>query len=143
MMRVLGLDVGEKTIGVAVSDPLGITAQGLQVIRRSALEQDLQQLAKLVESYSVEQIVVGMPRRTDGSYGPEAAKVEQFAKALQEAVSVPIRFWDERFSTVTAQRILLEGDVSRAKRRQVVDKVAASVILQAYLDQQRGGLTNE
>lgn len=142
-MRVLGLDVGEKTIGVAVSDPLGITAQGLQVIRRSALEQDLQQLAKLVESYSVEQIVVGMPRRTDGSYGPEAAKVEQFAKALQEAVSVPIRFWDERFSTVTAQRILLEGDVSRAKRRQVVDKVAASVILQAYLDQQRGGLTNE
>jgi len=143
MMRVQGLDVGEKTIGVAVSDPLGITAQGLQVIRRSALEQDLQQLAKLVESYSVEQIVVGMPRRTDGSYGPEAAKVEQFAKALQEAVSVPIRFWDERFSTVTAQRILLEGDVSRAKRRQVVDKVAASVILQAYLDQQRGGLTNE
>jgi len=142
-MRVLGLDVGEKTIGVAVGDPLGITAQGLQVIRRSALDKDLEQLAKLVESYQVEQIVVGMPRRTDGSYGPEAEKVEQFAKALQQAVPVPITFWDERFSTVTAERILLEGDVSRAKRRKVVDKVAASVILQAYLDQQRGGLTNE
>ncbi|HOB08706.1 MAG: Holliday junction resolvase RuvX [Limnochordia bacterium] len=142
-MRVLGLDVGEKTIGVAVSDPLGITAQGLEVIRRSTLDQDLQQLVGLAASYKVEEIVVGMPRRTDGSYGPEAEKVELFAKALQKAVSVPVKFWDERFSTVTAQRILLEGDVSRAKRRQVVDKVAASIILQAYLDQQRGGLTNE
>ena len=141
-MRVRGLDVGEKTIGVAVSDPLGITAQGLEVIRRSTLDQDLQQLVGLVRPTRW-RIVVGMPRRTDGSYGPEAEKVELFAKALQKAVSVPVKFWDERFSTVTAQRILLEGDVSRAKRRQVVDKVAASIILQAYLDQQRGGLTNE
>ncbi|HKM17491.1 MAG TPA: Holliday junction resolvase RuvX, partial [Limnochordia bacterium] len=127
----------------AVSDPLGLTAQGLQVIRRSALHQDLGKLAELCRAYQVEQIVVGMPRRTDGSFGPEAEKVQRFAKALQQAVKVPVRFWDERFSTVTAERILLEADVSRAKRRKVVDKVAASVILQAYLDQQRGGLSNE
>ncbi|HHT36450.1 MAG: Holliday junction resolvase RuvX [Candidatus Wallacebacter cryptica] len=133
-MRVLGLDVGEKTVGVAVSDPLGFTAQGLEVIRRTSIEQDLKRLAEIADQYQVERIVVGMPRRTDGSYGPEAEKVEAFAAKLKEAVTVPIVFWDERFSTAAAERILLEGDVSRAKRRRVVDKVAASVILQGYLD---------
>lgn len=133
-MRVLGLDVGEKTVGVAVSDPLGLTAQGVEVIRRSTIQQDLQRLTELVNKYQVEQIIVGMPRRTDGSYGPEAEKVREFAQQLAETISVPIEFWDERFSTAAAERILLEGDVSRAKRRKVVDKVAASVILQGYLD---------
>lgn len=133
-MRVLGLDVGEKTVGVAVSDPLGLTAQGVEVIRRSTIQQDLQRLTELVNKYQVEQIIVGMPRRTDGSYGPEAEKVREFAQQLAETISVPIEFWDERFSTAAAERILLEGDVSRTKRRKVVDKVAASVILQGYLD---------
>lgn len=133
-MRILGLDVGEKTIGVAVSDPFGFTAQGLEVIRRTSIKADLDRIAAIVAEYQVEQIVVGMPRRTDGSYGPEAEKIKLFAERLAKRINLPITFWDERFSTVAAERILLAGDVSRAKRRQVIDKIAASVILQAYLD---------
>ncbi len=133
-MRVLGLDVGEKTIGVALSDQLGLTAQGLEVIRRINQKQDFHRLSQLVTEHKVDTIVIGMPRRTDGSYGPEAGRVKEFAQALRKFITVPITFWDERFSTVAAERVLLEGDVSRAKRRKVIDKVAASLILQAYLD---------
>lgn len=133
-MRVLGLDVGDKTVGVAVSDPLGLTAQGVEVIRRTSLEADMQRLQELLNEYQVKKIVVGMPRRTDGSYGPEADKVKGFTDALAEITECTIEFWDERFSTVAAERVLLEGDVSRKKRRKVIDKVAAAVILQAYLD---------
>jgi len=133
-MRVLGLDVGEKTIGVALSDQLGLTAQGLEVIRRINQKQDFHRLSQLVTEHKVDTIVIGMPRRTDGSYGPEAERVKEFAQALRKFITVPITFWDERFSTVAAERVLLEGDVSRAKRRKVIDKVAASLILQAYLD---------
>ncbi|NMB39633.1 MAG: Holliday junction resolvase RuvX [Firmicutes bacterium] len=133
-MRVLGLDLGEKTIGVAVSDQLGLTAQGLEVIRRINKKRDFKRINQLVIQYKVDKIVIGMPRRTDGSYGPEAERVKEFAQALGKFITVPIFFWDERFSTVAAERVLLEGDVSRAKRRKVIDKVAASLILQAYLD---------
>lgn len=136
-MRVLGLDVGEKTIGVAVSDLMGWTAQGITVVRRTSLENDLTALRKLVEEYAVEKFVLGLPRRTDGSYGPETEKIYQFASELEREFALPVEYWDERFSTVSAERILLEGDVSRAKRRQVIDKVAATVILQAYLDSKR------
>ncbi|NLM26496.1 MAG: Holliday junction resolvase RuvX [Firmicutes bacterium] len=133
-MRILGLDIGEKTIGVAISDQLGWTAQGLEVIRRSNLKKDLQRLREIVEEYNVNKIVVGMPRRTDGTYGPEAEKVRCFAAQMENKLEIPVEYWDERFSTVAAERILLEGDVSRGKRRKVIDQVAASVILQAYLD---------
>lgn len=136
-MRILGLDVGERTIGVAVSDGLGLTAQGVTVIRRRDLQADLEELGRLVQEYSVGKIVVGVPRRTDGSYGPEAEKVRAFARKLEGEFNLPVEYWDERFSTAAAERILLEGDVSRAKRKQVIDKVAAAVILQAYLDGQQ------
>ena len=126
-----------KTIGVAVSDPMGWTAQGVTVIRRTTLERDLTSLHDLVREYQVETFVVGLPRRTDGSYGPETDKIYQFGSELKRKFTLPVEYWDERFSTVTAERILLEGDVSRAKRRQVIDKVAATVILQAYLDSKR------
>lgn len=136
-MRVLGLDVGTKTIGIAVSDPLGWTAQGVTVIRRSSREKDLRELRSLLDEYEVEKFVVGLPRRTDGSYGPEADKIYEFGAELEREFGLPVEYWDERFSTVAAQRVLLEGDVSRAKRRQLVDKVAATVILQAYLDRKQ------
>lgn len=133
-MRIMGLDVGEKTIGVAVSDPLGWTAQGISVIRRTALQEDLKALSAIIQEYDVTKLLVGLPRRTDGSYGPEADKIYSFGGELERKLKLPVEYWDERFSTVAARRILLEGDVSRAKRRQVIDKVAAAVILQAYLD---------
>lgn len=136
-MRILGLDVGEKTIGVAVSDLMGWTAQGVTVVRRRSLEEDFAALRELVAEYQVESFVVGLPRRTDGSYGPEAEKIYQFAEQLEREFALPVEYWDERFSTAAAERILLEGDVSRAKRRKVIDKVAAAVILQAYLDSKR------
>ncbi|HKM42363.1 MAG TPA: Holliday junction resolvase RuvX [Limnochordia bacterium] len=136
-MRMLGLDVGTKTIGVAVSDPMGWTAQGITVIRRSSKENDLQALQCLLDEYQVEKFVVGLPRRTDGSYGPETDKIYEFGSELERKFGLPVEYWDERFSTVAAQRVLLEGDVSRAKRRQVIDKVAATVILQAYLDRKQ------
>lgn len=136
-MRLLGLDVGEKTIGVAVSDPMGWTAQGVTVIRRTAIKEDLLVLGKLVIEYEVKKFVVGLPRRTDGSYGPETDKIYEFGSNLEREFSLPVEYWDERFSTIAAERVLLEGDVSRAKRRQVIDKVAATVILQGYLDRKR------
>lgn len=133
-MRILGLDVGEKTIGVAVSDPMGWTAQGVTVIRRSSKQKDLEELKAFVKEYQVTKLVLGLPRRTDGSYGPETEKIYKFGSQLERELGLPVEYCDERFSTVAAERILLEGDVSRAKRRQVIDKVAATVILQAYLD---------
>lgn len=136
-MRLLGLDVGERTIGVAVSDPMGWTAQGVTVIRRTSLKKDLTALGAVIEEYKVEKFIVGLPRRTDGSYGPETDKIYAFGSELEREFGLLVEYWDERFSTVAAKRVLLEGDVSRAKRRLVIDKVAATVILQAYLDRKR------
>lgn len=133
-MRIVGLDVGEKTIGVAVSDPMGWTAQGVTVIRRTSLKRDFSSLQTIVKEYNAEKFVLGLPIRTDGSYGPETEKIYEFANKLKREFNLPVEYWDERFSTASAERILLEGDVSRAKRRQLIDKVAATVILQAYLD---------
>ncbi|MDI9485422.1 MAG: Holliday junction resolvase RuvX [Bacillota bacterium] len=136
-MRLLGLDVGEKTIGVAVSDAMGWTAQGVTVIRRTSKEKDYAALKDLVEEYAVEKFVVGLPIRTDGSFGPEADKIREFGRELEREFRLPVEYWDERYSTAAAERILLEGDVSRAKRRLVIDKVAAALILQAYLDRKQ------
>ena len=136
-MRILGLDLGEKTIGVAVSDPLGWTAQAVDVVRRRNLQEDLAALHVFVREYGAEKFVLGLPRRTDGTYGPEVERIYAFAEELKREFRLPVEYWDERFSTTAAERILLEGDVSRAKRRKVIDKVAAAVILQAYLDSRR------
>ncbi|MEW6110952.1 MAG: Holliday junction resolvase RuvX [Thermodesulfobacteriota bacterium] len=139
-MRILGLDIGTKRIGVAVSDPLGITAQSVAVVECKGSEKDLERIASLVKEYKVTEIVVGVPYNMDGSEGPQAQKVRRFMAEITARVGLPVREWDERLSTVAAERVLLEADMSRAKRRKVIDKVAAVIILQGYLDKKRGGL---
>ncbi len=134
-MRILGLDLGEKNIGVAVSDQLGWTAQGLESIRSNGqVDADLDKINVVVQKYEVEKIIVGLPRNMDGSYGPQAKKALKYAKLLNKRLDLPVETWDERLSTVAAQRVLIEADVSRKKRRRVVDKMAAAIILQGYLD---------
>ena len=133
-MRILGLDVGDKTIGVAVSDEMGWTAQPLTVIRRSSKAKDCRAVAELVAEYEAQSVVLGLPRNMDGSLGPQAAKTEAFGRALEQVTEAELLFWDERLSTKAAERSLIEADVSRAKRKKVVDKIAASIILQGYLD---------
>jgi putative Holliday junction resolvase len=133
-MRILGLDVGTKTIGVAVSDEMGWTGQGIATIRRTNIRADLAELDKYLQQYAVEKIVVGVPRNMDGSIGSAAEQVYSFIERLKEKFSIPIDTWDERLSTVAAERVLLEADMSRGKRKKVIDKVAAVLILQGYLD---------
>ncbi|MDI6812078.1 MAG: Holliday junction resolvase RuvX [Desulfitobacteriaceae bacterium] len=131
-MRIMGLDFGERTIGVAVSDELLWTAQGILTIRRSS--KDMEMLENIIREYAVEIIVLGYPKNMNGTTGPRAEKTKKFAQKLKEKFALPVELWDERLSTVAAQRTLLEGDVSRAKRKKVVDKMAAVFILQGYLD---------
>ncbi|MGB9803008.1 Holliday junction resolvase RuvX [Desulfofundulus sp.] len=134
-MRILGLDVGEKTIGVAVSDPLGWTAQGLGVVRRDRPEEQVMgELKKLAQDYQVGLIVVGLPRNMNGTLGIQGQKVLEFTRRIRAQLGLPVETWDERLSTASAERILLAADVSRAKRKKVIDKMAAVVILQNYLD---------
>ena len=135
-MRTMGLDVGSKTVGVAISDELGWTAQGVTTVRRTNLKADLAALRGLIDGAEVTRVVVGLPLHMDGSEGERAGLSRQFGAALERATGLPIEFWDERLTTVAAERALLEGDVSRAKRRQVIDQVAASLILQGWLDAQ-------
>jgi putative Holliday junction resolvase len=136
-MRVLGLDLGTKTIGLAVSDELGITAQGLATLERRSLKKDLEALAAKVEDYGVERFVIGLPLNMDGSEGPRAEATRKFGTALEQATSRPIIYWDERLTTVAAHRSLSEADVSGRKRKEVIDQVAAMLILQGWLDAQR------
>jgi putative Holliday junction resolvase len=133
-LRILGLDVGDKRIGVAVSDPMGWTAQGLEVLMREDSGSDILRLKEIVKEYHVEAIVVGIPKNMDGTLGEQAEKVHEYIEALKEALGLPMIPWDERLSTVAAERSLLEADMSRAKRKRVIDKVAAVLILQGYLD---------
>ena len=133
-MKVLGLDIGEKRIGVAVSDELGYTAQGMKVLNRTGLDDDLAALKELIEAAEVSEVVVGLPKNMDGSVGEGAQKVLFFANKIEESISVPIILWDERWTTSEATRVLLQADLSRKKRRKVVDKLAAVLILQGYLD---------
>ena len=132
-MRIMGIDIGERRIGVAVSDPLGITAQGVEVIDRGIVE-PLSRLKELAGQYRTEKVVFGLPRRTDGSLGVEAEKAAAFAREVAAVLSCPVVPWDERLTTREADRVLIGADVRRAKRRQVVDKLAAVLILQGYLD---------
>jgi putative Holliday junction resolvase len=133
-MRVVGLDLGDARIGVAISDELGITAQGLGVIRRTTMAKDLETLRHMIEHYAPEAVVLGFPRNMDGSAGPRAEQTQQFAESLRAYFGLPVILWDERLSTVAAERMLLGADVSRRKRRDVIDKIAAMLILQNYLD---------
>ena len=133
-VRILGLDLGDKTIGVAVSDALGYTAQGLKVIKRQNLANDLKELNKIIADYQIGKIVVGLPRNMDGSIGPQAKKVYRFIELLGAEFGLPIISVDERLTTKAAEAILLEGNLRRAKRKRVIDKIAASIILQGYLD---------
>lgn len=133
-MRILGLDVGQKTIGVAISDPLGFTAQGITTIRRTKKTDDVKEVVRICNEYSVETIVVGLPKNMDGSIGFAGEKIQEFSNLLKEAIDLEIVFWDERLSTVAAHRAMLEADLSRGKRKKIVDKVAATYILQGYLD---------
>lgn len=134
MVRIGGLDVGDKTIGVALSDELGWTAQGLEVIRRRSVAEDLARLDAIARQYGVERWVVGMPRNMNGTYGPRAELTREFIDLLAAHSGLPVEPYDERLSTAAAQRVLLEADVSRARRKKVIDKMAAAVILQGYLD---------
>jgi putative Holliday junction resolvase len=133
-MRLLGLDVGDKTIGLALSDESATLASGLRTIRRVGLKEDLRQLAEVAREHEVGEVVVGLPRSLDGSEGPQARKVLAFVQALKKVVNVPVATWDERFTTVAAEHALIEGGVSRERRKGLVDKVAAVLILQGYLD---------
>lgn len=133
-VRILALDVGEKRIGLAVSDPLGITAQGLGVLIRQNPEADLARLQEVARKWQVQEIVVGFPRHLDGRPGEQAAAILELARTLGAALGVPVATWDERLTTVEADRILLEADLSRRRRRRVVDQVAAVLILQSYLE---------
>jgi putative Holliday junction resolvase len=133
-MRFLGLDVGTKRIGVAVSDELGLFAQALTTIERESIAEDLNKINGFVEEWKVHKVVVGLPKRTDGRVGKEAERVLKFSESLQKKLKVPVDTWDERFSTVAATRTLLEANLSRAKRKKVVDKLAAVFILQGYLE---------
>lgn len=133
-MRILGLDIGDRTIGVAISDPLGWIAQGVTTIRRKKEEYDLNELEKICKEYNVELIVSGLPKNMNGTLGPQSEKVMDFCEKIQEKLNLPIKMWDERLTTVAAHRAMLEADLSRAKRKKIVDKIAATYILQGYLD---------
>lgn len=132
-MRILGLDVGDRTIGVAVSDELGWTAQGLEVIRRSEWDKDMARLQELVTQWDVGIIVVGYPKNMNNTIGPRAEMAAEFAGKLAELMKLPVKLWDERLTTMEAERMLISADVSRAKRRKVIDKMAAVLILQNYM----------
>lgn len=141
-MRILGLDPGEKRIGVAVSDALGITAQPLTSIPRSSLKADIEAIRQICEAYQVKHIVLGLPLNLNGSMGEKARQAVELAAELKEHLGLEVTLWDERLSTQAVEEVLLDADTSRRKRKRVIDKLAAAYILQGYLDRRsKGGST--
>jgi putative holliday junction resolvase len=136
-MRVLGLDLGEKTIGVAVSDELGLIAYPRRTLRRTGNKSDSFAVANVAQDESAERIVIGLPLTLEGTVGPAARRVIAFVEALRKVTKIPVETWDERFSTAAVERVLIEANVSREKRKEVIDKQAAAYILQGWLDAQR------
>ncbi|MFZ7133868.1 MAG: Holliday junction resolvase RuvX [Eubacteriales bacterium] len=132
--RILGLDVGDKTIGTAVSDPLGYTAQSICTIRRKSLDEDLKEINKMITKYDIKKVVVGLPRNMDGSIGKQGNKAVNFGNYLNKRTPCEIVFWDERLTTKIAENILIEANVRREKRKNIIDKLAAQNILQSYVD---------
>ena len=141
-MRYIGLDVGDRTIGVAISDALKITAQGKETIFRQSIKQDIDRLVDLIVEYEVTRVVSGLPMNMNGTLGPQGEKTQDFMKKLEKKIKysdridrdIEIIFWDERLTTIGAQKMLIQADVSRQKRKTVIDKIAAQLILQGYLD---------
>lgn len=136
-MRIIGLDYGTKTVGVAVSDALGLTAQGVETITRkeeNKLRQTLARIEAIIEEYEVTKIVVGLPKNMNNTLGERAEACKDFADKLERRTGIPVVMWDERLSTVLAEHVLIESGVRRENRKAVIDKIAACVILQGYLD---------
>jgi putative Holliday junction resolvase len=138
-MKAIGLDVGDRRIGVAKTDALNITAQGICVVYvKSKVEKTYKQIAQIINDENAETLVVGLPLNMNGTLGPQAEKVKNFVAELLEYTDVEIAYFDERLTTVSARRALLEGDVSRKKRKEVVDQLAAVIILQSWMDWKKG-----
>ena len=135
--RIMGLDVGDKTIGVAVSDLMGLTAQGVKTIKRVGKKKDIEALKEIIKERQVKKKVSGLPKNMNGTLGPQGEKVIKFCELLEEETGIKIEYWDERLSTVAAERTLIQGNVRRENRKGVIDMVAAVIILQGYLDRQR------
>lgn len=135
--RVLGLDVGSRRIGVAVSDPLGITAQGLETLQRRTKRQDFEHLQRVIQEYDVREIVVGLPLRMSGAEGIQSDKMQVFAEELRKRFRLPVHLWDERLTSVEANRLLRETDLSIEKRGKAVDRMAAVLILQGWMERRR------
>jgi putative Holliday junction resolvase len=135
--RILGLDVGSRRIGIAVSDPLGITAQGLDTLHRRNKRADFEQLARVIREYSVREVVVGLPLRMSGEEGIQAEKMQSFAAELRKRFGLPVHMWDERLTSVEANRLLRESDLSIEKRGKAVDRMAAVLILQGWMEGNR------
>src|SRR6266566_2796700 len=138
IMRILAIDHGTKRMGIAISDELGVIAQPLEFIPAEPFAEFLNRLKEIIRAKQVELILVGMPRNMNGSYGPAALKVQEFVAALKEAVSIPIQTLDERLTSVQAHRLLSEAEVSGRQRKGKVDKSAAAILLQSYLDSRSG-----
>jgi putative Holliday junction resolvase len=139
MERCLGLDLGEKRIGISLSDALGWTAGPLSALQRIGWKKDLAALRSLIAAHEVQRVVVGLPIQMDGTEGEMARRTQEFVARFRMTVSIPVETWDERLSTVQAERILVEADLRRDKRRQVIDSMAACLILQGYLDYRNAG----
>ena len=142
-MRIMGLDFGSKTVGVAVCDPLGITAQTVETITRkdeNKLRQTLARIEALIGQYEIERIVLGYPKNMNNTLGERAVKTEEFKSALEKRTGLPVVLWDERLTTVAASRVLIESGVRREHRKECVDQIAAAMILQGYLDSLSNGL---
>ncbi|MEK5077436.1 Holliday junction resolvase RuvX [Solibacillus sp. FSL W7-1436] len=135
-MRIMGLDVGSKTVGVAISDALGWTAQGIETIKidEAAGEFGIERIKVLVKEHNVTEFVVGYPKNMNNTIGPRGEASESYKKLLEDTFGFPVKLWDERMTTMAAERMLIEADVSRKKRKLVIDKMAAVMILQGYLD---------
>ena len=137
MARILAVDWGYVTLGLAVSDDLRITAQGLTSLRRVSEAKDLEVIKKYVRDLGVETVVVGLPKNMDGSLGPSAEAARSFARSLERALALPVHLWDERLTTLSAERALIDARIRRRERRAIVDQVAATMILQDFLDYRR------
>jgi len=135
-MRSMGLDVGDVRIGIALSDQTGLIAQGHATLERSSWDRDLAYLAEVVETHEVERFVVGNPLNLDGSAGRQAERARDFASRLKEATGLPVVLWDERFTSLSAEKTLIAAGVRRKKRRKAIDRMAAAILLQSYLDSQ-------
>lgn len=135
-MRIMGLDVGSKTVGVAISDALGWTAQGIETIKIAESQEQFgfERLEELIKEYEVSEIVIGYPKNMNNTIGPRAEASERYAEGLKEKFSLPVKLWDERLTTMAAEKMLISADVSRKNRKKVIDKMAATMILQGYLD---------